>query len=130
MRYVFFLTFILLFLVHAQATEPLQVVEYRADVDDVTWRVGENRDLYFGDGVTEPWGLGKQQAATSVETDSRIGPYRLTNVFDLYQGQSSRALSPYAQQSGLSIGPKFSFLPNSFTQLFVSLSHRQMLDET
>ena len=130
MRYVYFLAFIFLFPVHVQATGPLQVAEYRADVDDVTWRVGENGNFYFGDGVTEPWGLSKQQAITSIETESRVGPYHLNNVFDLYQEQSSSALSPYTQQSGLSIGPKFSFLPNSFTQLFVSLSQRQMLDET
>ncbi len=107
----------------------MQVAEYRADVDDVSWRVGENGNLYFGDGVTEPWGLSKRQAATSIETESGVGPYRLTNIFDLYHGQSSSALSPYAQQSSLSVGPKFSFVPNSFAQLFVSLSRRQILDE-
>ena len=129
-RYVYFLTFVLLFPAHAHATGPLQVAEYRADVDDVAWRVGENGNLYFGNGVTEPWGLSRQQATSSVEKESQVGPYSLTSAFDLYQGQSSSALSPYAQRSGLSVGPRFSFLPNSFTQLFVSLSRRQMLDET
>ena len=130
MRYVYFLAFILLIPIQAEATEPLQVAEYRADVDDVTWRVGENGSMYFGDGVTESWGLSKQQAATSVEAGGRVGPYRLINIFSLYQEQSSSALSPYSQRSSLSVGPQFSFLPNSITQLFVSLSRRQMFDET
>ena len=129
MRHVYFLAFILLFSIHAQATEPFQVAEYRADVDDVAWRVGENGNLYFSDGVTEPWGLSKQGTATSVEAESRIGPYNLTNVFDLYNLQSSSAVSPYAQYSGMSVGPKFSFLPNSFAQLFVSLSQQQVRDD-
>ena len=129
MRHVYFLAFVLSIPMLAQATEPLQVAEYRADVDDVAWRVGENGSVYFGDGVTESWGLSKHRVTTSVEVEGGVGPYRLTNIFSLHHEQSSSALSPYSQQSGLSVGPKFSFLPSSITQLFVSLSRRQMLDE-
>lgn len=130
MRYVYFLALILLFAIRAQATDQLQVAEYRADVDDVAWRVGnETGSVRFGDGVTEPWGLREQQATTSIETGGRFGPYRLTGIFDIYHRQSISASQPYEQESGVSVGPRFSFTPNSFTQLFISLSREQALDE-
>lgn len=114
----------------AQAADTLDVAEYRADVDDVAWRVGsETENVDFGDGVTEPWGLSEQQTAASIERRGRFGPYRLSGVFDIYHRQSTSALQPYDQESGLSVGPRFSFTPNSFTQLFVSLSREQALDE-
>ena len=129
-RYVYFLAFILLFAIQAQATEPIQVAEYRADVDDIAWRVGtETEHVPFGDGVTEPWRLSDQQTTTSVEAGRRFGPYRLSGIFDIYHRQSTNLGQPYEQETGLSVGPKFSFTPNSFTQLFVNLSREQVFDD-
>ena len=55
MRPVFLLASVLLFAVRANAAGGIQVAEYSADVDDVSWNVGgQTQDIRSGDVITEP----------------------------------------------------------------------------
>lgn len=131
MKYVYLSTLILSFVTSALADERLQVAEYRADVDDIAWRVGdETSAIRSGDGVTEPWGLSQQRFGSSVEAVGQIGRYRLSSILDIYQKHGFIGTEPYARETGFSAGPTLSFSPNSLTQLFVSLAQEQVPDNT
>jgi len=129
MRVIFLFASLLLIVMRAEAAGGVQVAEYRADVDDVSWMVGaETRDIRSGDGVTEPWGLSGVETAGSVERGFDLDQYRLSGIFDLYRRDSTTAAEAYDTESKLSVGSKFYFSPNSITKLFYSLEQDQALD--
>lgn len=113
-----------------QAAGGIQLAEYRADVDDVTWSVGtQSVDLGFGDGITEPWGLTGAGASSYVEKGIRLGSYRLYGGFDILNRQSFSGAQLYDTENTVSVGPRFAFSPNTFTNLFYSLGQGQSLDD-
>ena len=131
MKYVYLSALMLSFATGSIADERLQVAQYKADVDDVVWRVGtETEDVRFGDGVTEPWGLEQQQLNTSLEASGRLGSYRLSGILDIYQHQSRSSTDTHEVGTGLYAGSGLSVSPNSLTQLFVSLSQQQVREQT
>ena len=128
MRYAFLTTF-LLAAVSVQAADRIELAQYQADVDDVLWQVGvDSEDTGFGDGVSEPWGLQQNEISGSIERRFKLGPYRLSGMFDIYHRQSFTGTAPYDTENAVSFGPGFSFTPNTVTQLFYSLSQEQSQD--
>lgn len=129
MRLVFLFASVLFFSLRAEATQGLQVAEYRADVDDVAWTVGvETGRLRSGDGITEPWGLTEEESKSFLEKGFRIGSYRLSAIFDLYRSHDTIAAEPYKTESQVSLGPKLYFSPDSFAQLFYSFARDDVND--
>ena len=130
MKYVYLSTLILWFVSGALADEPLQIAEYRADVDDLVWRIGTETDApKVGDGVVEPWGLSQQRVSGSLRAVDQAGPYPLSGILDIYQRYRFSGAEAYSTETGFSAGPSLSLSPDSVTQLFVSLSQEQVRDD-
>lgn len=130
MRYVYLFFVTLLVAPQVQAADSIELAEYRADIDDVNWRVGgEPASSSFGDGVTEPWGLSAREAASSLEKGVQIGPYRVSGAFDTYHRQSFSGARLYDTENTLSVGPRFSFSPDVFTDLYYSLEQGEAVDD-
>ena len=131
MRIVRPLALVLLLLPCAGMAQGMQVAEYRADVDDLAWRVGvESDNLRTGDGVTEPWGLTAEETKSLVERGFRIGPYRLSAIFNLYRSQGTIAGDPYETDSKVTFGPKLFFSPDSFAHLYYSFESEDTYDDS
>lgn len=114
-----------------QAADSIELAQYRADVDDVAWRVGNdligNSDSRsgFGDGVNTPWGSQGEQAAGTFQHHMQVGRYRLSGLFDVYHRQGVTEDQSYNTKNTVSVGSGFSVSPNSITHLFHSLSDEQ-----
>ncbi len=113
-----------------QAAERIEIAQYIADVDDVSWRVGSDAGGgNFGAGVVEPWGLSEHGTGTTLQRGIQLGRYRLSGIFDIYHRQGYVGDELFDRESTVSIGSGVSFSQNSITRLFHSLSDAEVLSD-